>query len=468
MSRNTRGLNWDELGPRVLAWLREYVKVRGIRGAIIAAVRAFEGEGVTHVRLSNYVRGGHGRKRWDEIRALAPAEPDPSANVPPAPPPAPLPEPVQEVKKTETQDGIEARSNGRNIKTVDDLLRHIEADMAQFEVVSSEATKYEGLTKNDSGEAVVTEMFRVFVRLKPRKGPSPAEIVETLLASAMKGYSPPVVRVMKRPAGNVWQVIVIADPHFGKFAWRRSTGGPDYDLGIARRCVLEGVSELLHYGASYPLGRRTMLLLGDVFHYDTPDGTTTAGTRQDRDGRHQKMLDVGADTVITAIELSAETMPTDVVAVTGNHDEIIGCAFQRILVERFRNDERVTIDREHTYRKYLSWGGNLIGISHGDEAKKHLPTLMSLERPKLWGEATYREIMTGHLHHIKAEQKRIENFDGVMVRTAPSVSPADNWHAKKGYIGAIRGMEAFFYCKPGGLIGSNLSSPDVIALKEAA
>ena len=46
---------------------------------------------------------------------------------------------------TQRQDGdtLEARSTSRRIKTVEDLLRHIDADMTRFEVAASEATKWE-------------------------------------------------------------------------------------------------------------------------------------------------------------------------------------------------------------------------------------------------------------------------------------------------------------------------------------
>lgn len=452
-------LDWTRIGPRVLVWLATYVGNGGDpHGAQIACAAAFAGDGVTRGALHNFLGNGLGAERWRDIKAgrMLPTTPDAPAQ--PSIPPAP----IQEVNSTTTEEGIEARSQGRKIKTVADLLTHIEADMSRFEIASSEATKYEGLTKDDEGNAVVTEMFRVFVRLKPKTGASVEEAVTALLDGAFRNRVAPKVKALPIPAGDIWQLIDLFDWHLGKYAWRGSTGGPDYDMQIAERCVAVAGADLIARGnAMCAPARRTIALGGDLFHYDTPGGTTTAGTPLERDGRYQKMIDMGADAIIALIEQSAATVPTDVVLVPGNHDEVLSCAFQRILIERFRNDQRVSVDRSHLSRKYLTWGKNLIGIAHGHKAKKKLPQLMALERPDLWGASTYREMHTGHLHYQAAEwQRPIETIDGVIVRIAPSLGPPDDWHAVEGFIGATRGMETFFYRKAGGLVGMFMSSPD--------
>ncbi|MFZ9903749.1 MAG: hypothetical protein ACO3FT_08865, partial [Ilumatobacteraceae bacterium] len=93
----------------------------------------------------------------------------------------------QEVQRVETQQGIEARSNGSRIKTVEDLLAHIGADLTRFEVAESQATKYEVASKDPAtGKVTVTELHRVFVKLKPKAGPSVIEVVEGMIRGAMQ------------------------------------------------------------------------------------------------------------------------------------------------------------------------------------------------------------------------------------------------------------------------------------------
>jgi hypothetical protein len=372
-----------------------------------------------------------------------------------------LPPNDQEVETKTTHDGVEARSNGVKIKTVEDLLRHIEADMDRFEIAASEATKWEVVTKDADDKAVVTPAFRVFVRLKPKAGPTTEERIAVVLDAAFKTRRPPVVRAHVRRRAERMQALVIADPHFGKYSWYRTTGH-NYDLDIAKRLLGDATEFLLSHGEREGVTHRFILLLGDVCHYDTPQGTTTAGTALERDGRMQKMIEVGADALIGAIDRSAKAMQTTVALVPGNHDRAMSWAFQRILQERYRRDDRVTVDGCYTGRKYLTWEGNLLGLAHGDETSKTLPQLMAIEAAEQWGKAAYREIHKGHIHQRRAELQKptIDTVDGVLVRTHPALCPPDDWHVAQGYVGPVRAMETYYYVAGGGLDGMKSWSPD--------
>lgn len=366
----------------------------------------------------------------------------------------------QAVEQTAGPDGITARANGARIKTVDDLLRHIDADLTRFEVERSEATKYEVATKDPmTGEVSTTELHRVFVKLKPKAGPSAQEIVEALIAGTVAKRAPVVKRqiIVKGTNADILQCVVIADPHVGKYAWRHETGWDDYDIGIASTLLRESAAELLGDGVARKVGRRTIVLLGDYFHYDTPHGQTTKGTPLDRDGRVEKMMSSGAQTLFDIVEASAQQMPTHVVLVPGNHDTILTIALRQLVSAHFRRDARVSVDTNGTTRKYLTHGKCLIGFTHGDKARKRLGELMALEAREAWGGSTYREIHTGHLHSIA----EVQTVSGVVVRTHPALCPPDGWHAAEGFVGATRGMQAFYYHAAGGLVGMTMSNPDM-------
>jgi hypothetical protein len=368
---------------------------------------------------------------------------------------------IEEVTQKTAGDAVEARSVSRTIRTVEDLLAHIEADLTRFEVAASEATAWEGLTADrETGQPVVTELFRVFVRLRPKAGPSVAEAVEAMIVAAGGGLRVRVSRIAKVRGDRPWAVLVVADTHFGKYAWGRSTGEADYDLDIAARLVREASAELLDAATAYAPGRITVAGLGDLFHYDTPGGTTTSGTPLERDGRLQKMISVGTDALVGVIDTAAEVAPADVLVVNGNHDETLTWAFHRIAVERYARSKRVTVDGTYTPRKYLTHGANLLGFVHGHRAKRRLPQLMAHEAAAAWAMSPYREVHTGHLHHQAAEwQRPIETIDGVLVRIAPSLGPADDWHAASGFVGARRAMELFIYDPAGGLRAMHVAGP---------
>lgn len=368
---------------------------------------------------------------------------------------------VEEVTQRHDGDTVEARSTSARIKTVSDLLEHIQADLSRYEVAASEATCWEGLTADRAtGRPIVTTLHRVWVRLRPKAGPTVQECVEAMIAAAAgKVRAAPAKAGRRPPDEGRWAVLVIADPHFGKYAWRK-TAGADYDLDIASQLVTEASGELLAIAADARPERLTVATLGDLFHYDTPGGTTTKGTPLDRDGRLQKMIGTATDTMLSVVERAGSIAPTDTLVVHGNHDETLTWAYHRILQERFRNDARVRVEADFTPRKYVSHGGNLIGFTHGNKAKKKLPGLMAIEAAASWGRCPYREWHCGHLHHQAAEWSRpIDTIDGVLVRIAPAICPPDDYHAAEGYVGSRQAMELFLYDHRGGLAAMHVAGP---------
>jgi hypothetical protein len=364
---------------------------------------------------------------------------------------------AEQVTQRRDGDTLEARSTSRRIKTVDDLLKHIEADTSRYEVAASEATKWEVATADANGEPTVTELHRVWVRLKPKAGPGVKEIVEAMIA----GASLPRTKqkpIQRKSRGDLWQVLVIADTHVGRYCWSKSTGDTDFDISIAETTIRDTTNELIEIGDTYKPSRRTILFLGDLFNSDGPAGATTSGTPQDNDGRIQKVFNTGCSALIGVVERAAQTAQTDLLVVPGNHDEMLSTAFRRILIERFRNDGRVVVSNNYTRRQYVSHGSNLLGAAHGDRARKRLPQLMAIEAAQQWAECWYREYHTGHLHGQAAE-KFLASEDSVTIRTAPSIAPADEWHAASGYLGSRRGMECFIYKPEGGLHAMHVAGP---------
>jgi metallophosphoesterase superfamily enzyme len=367
---------------------------------------------------------------------------------------------AEQVTERREGDTLEARSTSRRIKTVDDLLAHIEADMSRYEVAASEATKWEVGCSDGQGGTTVTELHRVFVRLRPKAGPNITEAVESMIAAATKDIRRPAAKSHGKAKPGLWQVLVVSDTHFGNYSWKATTGA-DWDLAIAEQVVRDAGQELLAVGDTHKPTRRTIAFLGDLFHYDRAErAETSSGTLLERDGRLQKMLDVGVATLLGLVERSAETVPTDVVLVHGNHDETLSWVFHRLLLERYRNDKRITIDESYTGRKYLAHGRNLLGFAHGHKAKKKLPQLMAIEAASQWAACPYREYHTGHYHSAAAEWSRpIETIDGVLVRTAPSLCVADDWHASLGFLNARQAMETYLYTVDGGLTATHVAGP---------
>ena len=362
----------------------------------------------------------------------------------------------QSVEQSAGTDGIVARANGSRIKTVDDLLRHIDADLTRYEVAESQATKYEVATKSPEGDVETTELHRVYVKLKPKAGPSTLEQVEAVLDGAFAVRQPVFAPRPKPVASDLLQGVVIADPHVAKLAWAEGTGADSYDTGKAIAVIRDGVSAMLEAGDDRKVGQRHFWLLGDYFHHDG-QGATTKGTVLDYDTRVQQMLKRGTEVLFDLIAASAERVPTKVVLVPGNHDRTLTWALQRILVSEFRRHKGVTIDDTHTTTKYLRHGKVLIGLDHGDKGKKRLAEVMAAQCAVEWGQTIYRELHTGHLHGKAA----IETHGGVTVRTHAALCPPDQYHADEKFSVSPRMIEAFVYHSGGALVGSDAWSPDL-------
>lgn len=259
---------------------------------------------------------------------------------------------------------------------------------------------------------------------------------------------------------DIEQQIIVADAHLSKLCWPQSTGGEAYDLTIARKLILNAVKYLA--GREGMCHSRVLGFLGDYFHYDTLMGTTTAGTSQDRDSRLPKMLDVGAELAVEMIDYCARLGKVKVLIVPGNHDAVLTSALQRILIAEFRNIPHVTIDGGHTARKYHEFGRNGFLYTHGDRRKKELPATFATEQAALWGRTTHREIHTGHLHTEIEQYNGTLSHQGCLMRTHPSMSPPDQWHADEQYVGSARGMKAYTYHVKGGEIASYTATPNLL------
>ena len=368
-----------------------------------------------------------------------------------------LAEREQSVEQTESADGLEARANGSRIKTVDDLLRHIKADLTRFEVAESQATKYEVATKDlATGRVSTTELHRVFVKLRPKAGPSVEERVTAILEGAFATRKPLIGNVSRGTANDLLQGIVIADPHIAKLAWGDGTGAQSYDTDIAIRTIRDGVTALVEAGTERKVGTRHFWILGDYFHHDG-QGATTKGTILDYDSRVQQMLKRGTEVLFDLIAASAEAVETRVILVPGNHDRTLTWALQRILVSEFRRNRRVQIDDSNTTTKYLQHGQVLIGLDHGDKGKQRLAEVMAAQCAVEWGQTIYREMHTGHLHGKAA----ISTHGGITVRTHAALCPPDQYHADEKFSVSPRMIEGFVYHRGGALVGSDAWSPDL-------
>jgi hypothetical protein len=239
----------------------------------------------------------------------------------------------------------------------------------------------------------------------------------------------------------------VSDAHFGLYA-HGPEAGEDYDLGIADRTNRDTFARLID--ATPASGHAVIVGLGDLLHADNPSNqTTNSGHALDVDTRHSKVRKTAVMYMIFCTEKALERHAKVTVRVLpGNHDEVTAGAIALALWAWFRNDDRVTVDIDPSRFWWWRFGANLLGATHGDQAKMQaLPMLMAATRPKDWGETRHRFIACGHIH-----TKTALEIGGVIVESFQSTAARDAWHAGMGYK-AGRSMQAIVLHEERGEIG---------------
>ena len=367
--------------------------------------------------------------------------------------------PAQSGESREWQEsGDAATVSGRarrEITSLEELVEFFRIDLSVWEVDRWLANQWQtGAVNRESGEMEVTPLYQVKAWLKRRTGVIAfREQVEETLQQArdtMRRRRWDIApRRHRRKQPGALLVMAIMDPHFGKLCWGRETGWEDYDVAIARQCVREAVRDLLEQAVAmpYPIDEILLPIGNDFYHVDNAANLTTGGTPQDVDGRRPRSYRAGRRVVMEMIDALVQVAPVKVAIVPGNHDEETMFALGDALELVFEKHPRVVVDNSPKLTKYHEFHSCLIGMNHGKDIKPaRLGGVMAAEQREAWGRTKWREWLIGHWHTKgEAVLAPVSEEHGVRVRTIPSLTPPDAWHARKGYVGSVRAAECLIY-----------------------
>lgn len=317
---------------------------------------------------------------------------------------------------------------------------------------------------------IKTEDASIYV--KRDNGDLSYEDMRDEIIAEMQKHSPSydVSKFKRTGDGKHLLVIDPADIHIGKLS-RLFETGEKYDIETAVARVRDGVTTLLSKAQNFGIDKILFVIGNDVIHIDHPHRRTTAGTPQDTDGQWWEMFLEAKKCYIAAIETCALVADVHIVFCPSNHDYMSGWMLADSIYSWFRNHPAVSFgDNQRNisiaHRKYVVYGNNLIGLTHGDGAKEsELSNLMQFEAREAWGKTKYAYVYVHHLHHkIRKTQgldsKKLEKdhtgitvlnssntvapSDNVYVEYVRSPSPADGWHSRNGYQNQ-QAIEAFIH-----------------------
>lgn len=289
-----------------------------------------------------------------------------------------------------------------------------------------------------------------------------AETMQAAMLELMRDIVKPLPapRIVTKPGSKVAGDGVMAtwglwDAHLGMYAWHAEVG-ESMDLTKAVSRVTNSIDDMVEKMAAWPQRiERLLLPIGnDFMHYDNSRQRTTFGEHHlDADGRYAKVFQAGLKCLIYQVQRALDLCENvEVIFVPGNHDMHSGYTLCVALSQRFLNDPRVKFNITPNPRKYVTFGGTLLGFDHGQKATAmQLARIISEECRKEWSASTYREIQVGHIHQARVREfESVTPTNGVKVRVNPALCNLDMYHHESGLIGEpMKSVETQFYSRTG-------------------
>lgn len=281
--------------------------------------------------------------------------------------------------------------------------------------------------------------------LKPEE--EPPEAVAQRIREALEGMiAAESVLAPENVMADLCAAYPLMDAHVGMLAWGRETGSQDYDLEHAAQDMRHAFSKVL---ALTPAAEQAILLIGgDYFHSDDVRAETFASKNKlDVDGRFWRVLDVGiriiAETIHRLLQKHARVL---VRVLRGNHDPHSSLTLSFALSERYRDETRVTVEKDPRDLFMMQWGKCAIFAHHGDKGKPQQMALYLSDVCPFWSQTRHRHYLTGHVHHDHAKDLGPLRYESLR-----AFCPPDAYAAGMGY-GGRRALQSMTFHKVDGLV----------------
>src|SRR6266403_1466912 len=276
------------------------------------------------------------------------------------------------------------------------------------------------------------EIRYVLSRLRPdtETYATTLEAIDEVIAQHVKDSIPTIPVPTVYGNENLATFYPIIDHHLGLYAWEPETGA-NYDLNIAQKILRDSLAELV--GATPNSEQAVILNIGDFFHSDdNTNRTRRSGNILDADGRYAKILEIGIDLELYAIELALTKHQFITVRnLPGNHDPYASLALNAAIRMAFRDNPRVHVSRDPSPFYFWRFGKVLVGATHGDMIRHtDMPQVMAAYAAKDWGETEHRYVYLGHVHHKSIGGG--EKF-GATWETFRTLAPKDAWASQSGF-----------------------------------
>lgn len=220
--------------------------------------------------------------------------------------------------------------------------------------------------------------------------------------------------------------IDFADIHVGSLSWHEEVG-EDNDYKITFATIKRQVEQARKVIELYNVNKVYICFLGDFLQCDNMEGTTAKGTVVDTDSRAKKMVQKGMEIAMYIIENLA-IAETEVIWIEGNHSRLVEYTLFQSLPYIYQDVHHIKFDVSPRIRKAFMYGGNLVGLHHGEMKKDQLFGWIQNEFRELWGKAEYVEQHSGHIH-----QEMVLEKGGIINRSNPTSKIQDYYEYENGW-----------------------------------
>jgi len=358
--------------------------------------------------------------------------------------------------------GIDSRTVKRHVQKWHEENSFASSEASRTGIPFGKISHYWLKTKNEEGDDV-----SLFV--KNQHEVMEYEEIRDALIKDLEQFAPVVKKIDYDVLPQNNQHLVFIDPadlHLGKLAVTEETGHREYNIQTAFERAYIGVVDLLSKAKAFGIHQIVIVVGNDILHTDNGRRTTTAGTPQDTDGQWWETFETARRLYVSIIELAKTFAPVTIVYCPSNHDKVLGFGLADSLFSWYRKDANVSFSnygKSLRSRKYIRYGSNLIGFTHGDGAKnKDLTSLMQYEAREDWAQCSFSYWYIHHWHHkfriinnteiekdhngvtVVYNYGSIDPSHNTSIECVRSPSEPDAWHSHNGYVNTCA-VEAFIH-----------------------
>lgn len=248
----------------------------------------------------------------------------------------------------------------------------------------------------------------------------------------------------------------LVDSHVGMLAWGEESG-EDWDISIASKTLINWMGAAIRQAPPSHTG--ILCNLGDFLHFDGLDPVTPAHKHVlDADSRFTKVVRVSINLIRTMIDmLLAKHQHVHVIMAEGNHDLASSVWLREMFYEMYKDEPRLTIDRNvDPYYCYV-WGDTTLFFHHGHKARMaNMDTILVSKFKKEFGASSHAYAHCGHLHHLKM------NETNLMVIEQHRTLAAKDSYASRGGWASGRDAKVITYSKEHGEVSRITINPNML------